>query len=303
MSAAVNVINCRFETRLIHLRWDIRKMISHLLWKTIRWSYKLGLSCCHLILLIRPCRCSEFQKALNQNIALSETRRVLCTKHENQVQPNFLTRSKLWKQCSELLMACSHWPKSECNAISSQLLPTASEDGGRGTYQRYLPPPPRQVLTGGYPKVPNPLPAKVPTPLHPPGQVLTKGKGTSRYLPPFPPGQVTYPHPDLAGGGYPKVPTYPAPPPPGIGQHMEYLICCGRYASCVHAGLSCFLYVYRLSLRMLFWNCWNTLLATLASHWLSVNESSQTNTTVYLTDKTFCASILILPSTDTCSTW
>ena len=54
------------------------------------------------------------------------------------------------------------------------------------------------------------------------------------------------------GGHLPGVPPQPgedrgvpqpegAPPPPGTGQHMEYLISGGRYASCVHAGgLSCF---------------------------------------------------------------
>ena len=44
-----------------------------------------------------------------------------------------------------------------------------------------------------------------------------------------PPGQVR-----MGGwGGYPGY-------PPGTGQHMEYLISGGRYASCVHAGgLSC----------------------------------------------------------------
>ena len=43
----------------------------------------------------------------------------------------------------------------------------------------------------------------------------------------------------------PGEPTQGTPPPsrgtPGTGQHMEYLISGGRYASCVHArGLSCF---------------------------------------------------------------
>ena len=38
----------------------------------------------------------------------------------------------------------------------------------------------------------------------------------------------------MGGGGTPRY------LPPGIGQQMEYLIRCGRYASCVHAGgLSC----------------------------------------------------------------
>ena len=40
-----------------------------------------------------------------------------------------------------------------------------------------------------------------------------------------------------AGMGYPNP---LSPPAPGIGQQMDYLIRCGRYASCVHAGgLSC----------------------------------------------------------------
>ena len=71
----------------------------------------------------------------------------------------------------------------------------------QGTY------PPGQ---GTYPpaKVPTPLPSKVPTPL-----------------------QGTY---------SPIQGTYLAPPPrylsPRIGQHMEYFIRCGRYASCVYAG-------------------------------------------------------------------
>ena len=66
------------------------------------------------------------------------------------------------------------------------------------------------------------------------------------------------PHPGLTGGtparsdlgGYPSpqqgyppsrgTPGSGTPPPPGAGQHMEYLISGGRYASCVHAGgLSC----------------------------------------------------------------
>ena len=73
----------------------------------------------------------------------------------------------------------------------------------------------------GYPKVPTPTPcprylppSKVPTP-----SKVPMGRRYPRYLPPV---QGTY------------------PPPPRIGQHMEYLIRCGRYASCVHAGgLSC----------------------------------------------------------------
>ena len=105
---------------------------------------------------------------------------------------------------------------------------------------------------GGYPKVPTP-PAKVPTPLarsqwggYPKVHTPRPGpdEGTPRYLPP---GQVlmgvpqgTYPQsgPDWGGGGTPR---YLSPTPtPGTEQQMEYLILCGQYASCVHAGrLSC----------------------------------------------------------------
>ena len=62
-----------------------------------------------------------------------------------------------------------------------------------------------------------------------------------------PPGQVKM-------GGYP--PQYKPPPPgsgwgggtPGTGQHMEYLINGGRYASCVDAGgLSCLMAFFTLS--------------------------------------------------------
>ena len=69
-----------------------------------------------------------------------------------------------------------------------------------------------------------------------PIQVRMGGGGTPRYLPPVPhPGQEW-------GRGYPLPwPRYlPPHPPTRIGQHMEYLIRCGQYASCVHAGvLSC----------------------------------------------------------------
>ena len=42
-----------------------------------------------------------------------------------------------------------------------------------------------------------------------------------------------YPGQVQMGGSLPPGMGYP---PPGTGQQMEYLICCGRYASCVHAG-------------------------------------------------------------------
>ena len=96
-----------------------------------------------------------------------------------------------------------------------------------------------------------------------PQGTYTPGKGTH---PPPQPGlmgegvpQGTYPLPPTRSdrGGDPKVPTphqgtyplarsdggrrvYPRYLPPRTGQHMEYLIRRGRYASCVHGGgLSC----------------------------------------------------------------
>ena len=140
-------------------------------------------------------------------------------------------------------------------------LSTGGQDGvPQGTYPpnpRYLPP--IQVRMGeGYPKVPPP--AKVPTPPSRSGQGW---RGTPRYLPPVqvrvpqgtytPPAKVPTPHPgpDREGDrGYPKVPTarplprYLHPPPSGIGQHIQYLICCGRYASCVQAGGRTFLSIH-----------------------------------------------------------
>ena len=103
----------------------------------------------------------------------------------------------------------------------------------------------RCLLTGGrgYPKVPSPPTGqgtyphltKVPTPL------TRSDRGvTPRYLPP---GQGTYPLPGPMGEEGRGSPRYlsPRPPrprylPPGTEQHMEYLIRCGRYASCVHVG-------------------------------------------------------------------
>ena len=121
----------------------------------------------------------------------------------------------------------------------------------RGEGEGYLPPSQgtyprsRSGWGRGHPKVANPM-AKVATP-HP-GQ----DGGTPRYLPPVqvrmagrggvP--QSTYPHPGQDGGG--GTPRYLTPPSQGtyptlwIGQHMEYLIHCGWYASCIYAGgLSC----------------------------------------------------------------
>ena len=135
--------------------------------------------------------------------------------------------------------------------------------GGEATYPKV--PSPGQVRTRGgggvgYPKVPTHIqvrmgegvsqgtypPTKVPTP-HQAGQ--DKGRGSLQGT--YPSAKVpttlsrsgwggvpqgTYPPIQVRTGGrrYPKVPT--PPPHPGIVQHMEYLIRCGRYASCFHAG-------------------------------------------------------------------
>ena len=86
--------------------------------------------------------------------------------------------------------------------------PSARPDGGGGT--------PRYLL------------AKVPTP----STRSDGGRGTPTKVPTLP-----HPLPPI------KVPTLP-PPPPRKGQHMEYSMRRGRYASCVHAGgLSCLLWV------------------------------------------------------------
>ena len=138
--------------------------------------------------------------------------------------------------------------------FESPLLPTASEGWGKVMFSVC------SQGRRGYPEVPIPHPprylplTKVPTPPHP---SQDGGGGTPMYLPP-----AKVPPPPCRSGrgrGYPKVLNPPPtpiqvwmggglfvwtlrylPPTPGIGQHMEYLIRCGRYASCVHAGgLSC----------------------------------------------------------------
>ena len=96
------------------------------------------------------------------------------------------------------------------------LHPLARSDGGRGypkvstPQPRYLPPWPGPTGERAYNKVPTPWP---------------------RYLP----------HQPGLMAGYPKVPIphakVPTPVPrPRTGQHIEYLIRRGWYASCVHAG-------------------------------------------------------------------
>ena len=83
------------------------------------------------------------------------------------------------------------------------------------------------VFQGRYP------PSKVGTP----NPLARSGRGREYPVPqgmyPSPPGRYPFPPPDQ-DEGYPKIGT------PGIGQHMEYLICGRRYDSCVHVGgLSC----------------------------------------------------------------
>ena len=69
-------------------------------------------------------------------------------------------------------------------------------------------------------------------------------------------GRKVPPPPSQVRMGGAKVRTPPPPTkvgiPPGIGQHMEYLIFCGRYPSCVHVGgLSCVIIISVTS-----WNCY-----------------------------------------------
>ena len=67
---------------------------------------------------------------------------------------------------------------------------------------------------------------------------VSVNRGGRRYLPPPPRTKEPTPPPARSRRGRRGTPRYL---PPRIGQHMEYLICRGRYASCVHAGgLSCF---------------------------------------------------------------
>ena len=132
--------------------------------------------------------------------------------------------------------------------------------------------PPIQGATPPPSKVLPPPPSKVPTPpvqgTYPPSR-SGWGEGYPK-VPTPPPVQGAYPPPaspgQEEGGGYPKVPVplslpskVPPPPPPpvqdtysfppGIGQHMEYFMRCGRYASCVHAGgLFCEVNIIKLSI-------------------------------------------------------
>ena len=138
-----------------------------------------------------------------------------------------------------------------------------SRSGWGEKYPKGPTPHPGQDGGRGYPKVPTPLPCqgtyphpgqegegypKVPTAHRGQDSIPTgqdRAGGTPRYLSTR--RQGTYP-PSRSGRGKEGVPKVPTPyppakvpaPPPWVGQHMEYLIRCGRYASCVHAGgLSC----------------------------------------------------------------
>ena len=121
-----------------------------------------------------------------------------------------------------------------------------------GTWPGTPPPPP-----GGYPDPP-PGGTRTPPggtwPGTPPGGTRTPGGYLTRYPPrgvvPRPPlgGYLTgYPPWQSFRGGYPDPPWggyltgYPPRGGTQLGQHSEYLLHSGRYASCVHAGgLSCY---------------------------------------------------------------
>ena len=75
----------------------------------------------------------------------------------------------------------------------------------------------------------------------------------TQWLVPGQDGRRRYPHLEMGypmaksgWGGYTMMGVPPARDgvPPGKGQQLEYLICRGRYASCIHAGwLSCFVFI------------------------------------------------------------
>ena len=99
-------------------------------------------------------------------------------------------------------------------------------------------------------------PAKVPTSAKVPTLTIQVRMGEGIPQGTFSPTRYLLPRPGQDGGGVPQS-TYhpPAKVPtlsPWIEQHMEYLICCGRYTCCVHAeGLSCFIvklgWIYKIS--------------------------------------------------------
>ena len=87
---------------------------------------------------------------------------------------------------------------------------------------------------GGWRGYPIPGPGRGGTPFPGPGGGVAHPRSRQGGTHPGTPQQgdthLGYP---LAGG------THPGYPPPHQEQHSVYLLCGGRYASCIHAGLSC----------------------------------------------------------------
>ena len=158
------------------------------------------------------------------------------------------------------------------SSLKSQLLPIASEGWGKvmfsvcphlvggGGY-------PDQVQREGYPRQVWPTGGGGTHPRYTPqpGQDGDPSQGGAhlQYPPPWPGHDwgctPVRGHPSGVPLGQVKMGVTPArghlpgvpPPPPGTGQHMEYLISGGRYASCVHTGgLSC-LFVFARHLNCL----------------------------------------------------
>ena len=113
------------------------------------------------------------------------------------------------------------------NAMGQPLgrVPCQVQPGGWGT----LPGPARGLPWQGVPDLGTP-PTRVP-----PGQVSWEGTWPGYPLPGYPPTRVAPP-----SQGSPPARGVPGGGVPRSGQHREYLLHGGRYASCVHAGgLSC----------------------------------------------------------------
>ena len=138
-----------------------------------------------------------------------------------------------------------------CPHLGGNPSPSHNTSTGTMSFLRGVPQWLSKVLSQGVPQwlVPGPFPEGTPAKsrLGYPGQVQTGGTpARSRQGVPWP--EMGYPHPEMVypssgpGQGPPLQRwCYPTPPiqrwstlpPPEIGQRMEYLICGGRYASCV----------------------------------------------------------------------
>ena len=95
---------------------------------------------------------------------------------------------------------------------------------------------PCQVQLGGYPGQGGTLAGGVPWPGGYPGWRGTLARGV-----PWPGGYPGQGEGGTLAGGVPWLGGYPGRGGTHLGQHREYLLHGGRYASCVHAGgLSCF---------------------------------------------------------------